>query len=342
MKKIILVFDKEEYRKKENYFVELFENKDAEVKIYYTKYEDWLIRLVCKWKYTGEILQHILYWFKSFNYGIRIYFSNKTANIICINPIVGIFLGMLNRKKKFNIILCGFLFEPKSNRIYYALRRKLVSIFLSGITEVVVYSKKEVSYYNSMFKSKFVFVPYGIDYNADGEYKGVLPDCYIFSGGRSNRDYYTIIEAFNKLKNEYDIDLCIATRPAVVQNINTENVTILKDVVLETFGSAMEYSKLVVISLIETDISAGHQVLLEALERNKIIIINRINAVEDYVSDSNVIFFESENAYDLLLKMKYVIDNYQNVVKQYSHNKDYYFENYTFAKFIERLIVECK
>lgn len=58
-----------------------------------------LIRKACKWKYIGEILLHLLYWFKSFRYALTIMRNNKPTTIICVNPIVGSFLGLLNREK---------------------------------------------------------------------------------------------------------------------------------------------------------------------------------------------------------------------------------------------------
>lgn len=337
MEKVIIVLDKLDYRKKEKELKAILDD-NVDVTFFYTEYEDALIRKVCKWKYVGELLLHILYWWKSFVYALKIYAKERYGRIICVNPIVGIFLGMLNKKHKFEIILAGFLFEPKKSHFYYSLRKIVVKSFLKGITSVVVYAKKEVKYYENIFHiKKFRFVKYGIDYDAHEIYKGNTPPKYIFSGGRSNRDFHTLIEAFSKLKIK-DISLCIATRPVVIQNENLENVIVLKDVVLETFGSAMEKSELVVLPLVETDISAGHQVLLEALERNMIVIVNRIEAVEDYVSDEQVIFYETGNVDDLKNKMEYVLQNYEQVKEKFIGNRNFYVNNYRFNDFIKRLI----
>lgn len=340
MKKIILILDKEEYRNKEQEINNVFEANELDVNIIYTKYEDALIRMVCKWKYVGEILLHLLYWLKSFLYAIKIYFNyiSNNTNIITINPIVGVFLGLLNRKNKYEIILCGFLFEPKRNKFYYSLRKKIVKFFLKGIKYVVVYSKKEVEYYKNIFPSAhFIFVPYGIDYDNKKLYKGELPNNYIFSGGRSNRDFKTLINAHEILSEQYKISLCIATRPVVLQDIEQKKAIILKDVVLESFGSSMEKSKFIILPLIETEISAGHQVLLEALERNMIIIVSSIDAVKDYVDENQVIFYNPNDVIDLYEKMKYVLENYEVVRNLYLENNKYYMDNYTFINFVNRL-----
>lgn len=337
MEKIILILDSERYKKKEKQIRSSF-SENTILKIYYTEYEDALIRRVCKWKYIGEILLHLLYWIKSYRYAKKIYKENKCGRIITINPIVGIFLGLLNKKKEFEIVLSGFLFEPKNNKIYYRIRRWYVKKAIGGINRVVVYANREVDYYRKLLNvDKFSFVPYGIDYDAHEQYKGVLPDSYVFSGGRSNRDYHTLIEAYNALKTD-SIELCIATRPAVIQNEDLSKVILLKDVVLETFGSAMEKAKFVVLPLKETEISAGHQVLLEAMERNQIIIVSDIEAVKDYVNSDHVIYYKPGNRDDLCAAMKYVINHYDEVKQRFCHNREYYQNNYTFLAFLQRLV----
>ena len=337
MKNTIIVLDSERYKSKEKTIRDLFE-ENVKNKIYYTEYEDELIRKVCKWKYVGEILLHILYWVKSFRYAKKIYKENNGGKIITINPIVGIFLGILNKNHKYEILLSGFLFEPKNNQIYYKFRIWFVKKAINGIDKLIVYANKEVQYYRNIFKmDKFTFVPYGIDFDIHEPYVGKLPETFIFSGGRSNRDYHALINAYNLLGVE-EIKLCIATRPSVVQQEDLSQIILLKDVVLETFGSAMEKAKFVVLPLKETDISAGHQVLLEALERNQIIIVSDIDAVKDYVSSEQVIFFESGNSDALCQTMRFVLENYDEVKQKYSQNREYYLNNYTFVNFFRRLV----
>lgn len=339
MEKVILVLDKLDYKKKESAIKDAVGN-DFDVRVYYTAYEDALIRRVCKWKYVGEILLHILYWLKSLNYALDIYFHNSGCRIVCINPIVGVFLGMLNRGHKFSITIGGFLFEPKKNKFYYNLRKKVVKVFLQGLDTVIVYAAKEIKYYEKIFGvKKFKFVKYGIDYDAHKPYEGNVPSNYIFSGGRSNRDFHNLIAAYEMLKKDYsDLELCIATRPVVLQNEQTDNITVLKDVVLETFGSAMEKAEFVVLPLIETEISAGHQVLLEALERNMIVLISKIDAVTDYVSGEQVIFYNPGDKQDLYTKMKYIYENIITLKEKYKNNASYYKANYGFVQFIDRVI----
>lgn len=337
---MILILDNETYKNKEKEIYELFKKNGNLVDVIYTAYEDALIRKVCKWKYIGEILLHLLYWFKSFRYALTIMRNNKPTTIICVNPIVGSFLGLLNREKKFKIILCGFIFEPKSNKLYYNTRKLFVNFIIKGIYKIVVYSKHEIKYYKKIFKNgDFEFVQYGIDYESKETYiNPLLKQPFIVSGGRSNRDYKTLLDAYQLVYKKMDIALFIATRPVVVQGLNTSGVTILKDVVIETFGSMLEQSLMVIVPLADRDVSAGHLVILEALQRNRIVIVNKIDSILDYVSEDQVVFFESENVEDLCNKIIYVLENYKEIKAQYCFNTNYYKNNFTFICYIERLI----
>ena len=338
---VILILDKMAYREHENEYTKVLKEKYDSTQIVYTEYEDSLIRKVRNWRYVGSVLQHLLYWFKSLNYARKI-MRMKSADIICINPIVGIFLGLMNsKKKKFNITFCGFLFEPKRNKLYYNMRKKIVNRALKGVNNAVVYASQEGEYYEKIFniQGKFRFVQYGIDYLVENRYSREIAKPYIFSGGGSNRDYNTLLEAYNLGKSQDQIPaLYIATLPKCVDGLDVSGVEILTDVVLETFGDVEKKSDFVVLSLKDTEISAGHQVMLEALKNNCIVIINRIKAVEDYVSENQVLFFESGNVEDLKNKIVFVTKHYDEMKKKFINNSKYYSERFTFSALLNRLV----
>lgn len=338
---VILILDKMAYKEHENEYTKVLRKKFYSTQIVYTEYEDSLIRKVRSWRYVGSILQHLLYWFKSLNYARKI-MRMKSADIICINPIVGIFLGLMNSKKnKFNITFCGFLFEPKRNKLYYNMRKKIVNRALKGVNNAVVYASQEVEYYEKIFniQGKFRFVQYGIDYLVENRYSREILKPYIFSGGGSNRDYKTLLEAYNLGRSQDQIPaLYIATLPKCVDGLDVSGVKILTDVVLETFGDVEKKANFVVLSLKDTEISAGHQVMLEALKNNCIVIINRIKAVEDYVDENQVIFFESGNVEDLKGKIVFVTKHYDEMKTKFINNSKYYSERFTFSALLNRLV----
>lgn len=337
--KIILVLDKQEYRPHEDKYIGVLKKQYADAEIVYTEYEDNAIRKVRNWKMVGSFLQHILYWKKSFHYARKI-LKSKASTIICINPIVGIFLGMMSRNPDLNIVLCGFLFEPKKSRFYYKMRKKIVIKCLNGIKYAVVYAEQETEYYNSIFPgvNKFLYVPYGIDYLIEYPYQGVLPQKYIFSGGGSNRDYKTLVNAYHLLDEKERLPLNIATMPRCLEGLDVSGINVLTDVVLENFGDVMKRSYFMVLSLKDSELSAGHQVLLQALKDNVVVIVNRIRAIENYVDEKKVVYYKSGDAQDLKKKIGYVIEHYDEIKKNSEHNYVFYRDNYTFDSLLDRLV----
>ncbi len=338
--RVVLVLDKLAYRENASIYKAILKERYEDAAIVYTEYEDGLIRRVRNCPGLGSLLQHILYWLKSFGYALRIR-KIRTEAIICINPIVGFFLGLMNPKQTAEITLCGFLFEPKKNPLYYKLRKALVRQSLAGIQHVVVYAEQEVDYYRKQFPGihSFIYVPYGIDYLVEERYPDPLPERYIFSGGGSNRDYQTLVEAYNALREKEELPaLCIATNPGCVAGLKLQHVRLLTDVVLENFGDVMKRSEFMVLSLKDTELSAGHQVLLEALKNNVLVMVNRIPAICDYVSEQQVMFYESGNVQDLQDKIQDILCNYGERKAQYGNNRAYYEASYTFEALLRRLV----
>ncbi|HFI0710402.1 TPA: glycosyltransferase [Streptococcus suis] len=323
----LIIFDNKEYKK----YRDTFGNAD----VLFTEYETPMIRKVRNFRIIGSFLYHILMWKVSYDYANEV-FKKNYEKIICINPLVGIFLGLKNKKKSTSIIFSGFLFEPKENKLYYDLRKRIVELSLANISEVIVYSSKEVRYYQSIFpkyKEKFKFIHYGMDYDDSGVYNGDLPKDYIFSGGGSNRDYSTLIRAFEKAK--IDSKLVIASQPWKVPYTTDERIRVLSDVVVENFGDVMKHSKILILSLKDTDISAGHMVMLQAMKLGVPIIVNDIPAVRDYVDDSIVTFYESGNIDELAS----IIENYDTDIDKIDKARSVYNTKYTLKSLIERLFL---
>ena len=263
MERNLLILDNENYRDNENKLRKLMHARfRGENSIIYTSYEDDTIRKVRNYKYIGSVLQHILYWRKSFKYAIEILRCNYTQ-IYCLNPIVGIFLGLKNKKSR--IVLGGFLFEPKNNKIYYLIRKIITKRALKGIDKVLVYSSNEVKYYRNIFpNNNFVFVKYGTDYYEKESYNKKLPSKYMFSGGGSNRNYAFLLKVYNSCEGQ-SLPLVIATQRWRLSGLDTSNCIVLEDVVLENFGYVLENSEMLVLSLKDKDISAGHMVMFQAM-----------------------------------------------------------------------------
>ncbi len=308
--------------------------------IVYTSYEDSFIRKVRNVKIIGSAFQHVLYWKKSYSYANKIV-KSKYDNIFCLNPIVGVFLGFLNRGKKSNITLCGFLFEPKRNKFYYKLRKIVTEKALLNINKIVVYGSSEVEYYKAIFpKLNFVFVKYGIDFDNSSKYiNHDIPEHYFFSGGGSNRDYETLVAAYNQYLNcGGNVKLVIATQPWRLKEYNCDNIVVLSDVVNETFGDVLKHSKALVLSLKNTKISAGHMVMFQAMSLGIPVIVNDIPAIRDYVDEEAVIFYTSKDAKDLCEKIYNYPLKDNNLHDKADTAKKIYHNELTFDKFVRRIL----
>lgn len=320
----LLILDKKEYINENDKYIKIMNkyikgNND----IIYTEYEDESIRHIRNIKYIGSVLQHILYWKKSYNYAKKI-LDSYYDTIYCINPIVGIFLGLYNKR----------------SQIYYKIRKIITKKSLNGINTVIVYSSKEVAYYQKIFRdTKFVFIKYGIDFNYQEKYlKQKLPNKYLFSGGGSNRDYKTIIEAFKKLDKKMGIKMVIATQPWQLDGLDISEVTVLEDVVLETFGDVLKRAEVLVLSLKDMDISAGHMVMFQAMSLGVLVVVNDIPAIRDYVDESHVIFYNSQDSEQLKNIIYNFIENNIEKKQFIINSKKMYDNELTFEKFLCRIL----
>ena len=328
----LIILDSELQKKNEEYYRSLHGGSQ----VVYTNYETPLIRKVRNFKYIGSALYHLLMWKKSYDYA-RKFVKYDVKKIICLNPLVGIFLGIFNKRDK-EITLAGFLFEPKKNKLYYYLRKQLVNKTLQNVNNVMVYSSKEIDYYATVFPSyqdKFKFVHYGLDYDNQRAYQGSLPAKYIFSGGDSNRDYETLVKAVETSK--LSMPCVIATQPWRV-SAHGSNVQVLSDVVVETFGDVLGKSEVLVLSLKDVELSAGHMVMLQAMSLGVPIIVNDIPSVRDYVNESLVTFYPSGD----FEKLAQIIEDFDplvdEVLQKVAKAKNLYFEQYTSIKLMERLL----
>lgn len=328
----LIILDSELQKKNEEYYKSLHGGSE----VVYTNYENDLIRKVRNFKYIGNVLYHVLMWKKSYDYA-RIFIKNEAQKIICLNPLVGIFLGVFNKKEK-EITLAGFLFEEKKNKIYYNLRKRFVNKMLRNVKTVVVYGSKEVEYYSEIFpkyQEKFKFIHYGLDYENNDSYQGKLPEKFFFSGGGSNRDYETLVKAVEKSNNT--LPCVIATQPWKVP-AHDSKVQVLSDVVVETFGYVMHHSEALVLSLKDINLSAGHMVMLQAMSLGVPIIVNDIPSVRDYVDESSVLFYPSEDHESLAS----LLDNFKpsdsEVIERTKVSQFLYNNHYTSLQLMERLL----
>lgn len=346
MNKTLIVLDSFEYKNKERELKAVINNLCVPVFVY-TKYENKITEHFQRMKYIGGFLTHISYWLLSLLYSFSLFKYKNINNIIFINPIVGIFYAGITHilHIKRNITISGFLFEKKKNRFYYALRKGMVKFCYGRVNKIIVYGHKELQSYANEFPSlrdKFHFVQYGKDYT----YKNIIdfnyPHKYIASGGRSNRNFKTLCEAFKIFtKKEYKYDCLVATRPeCVTQDMEKTNVKFIYGIVLNQFGSFIKKADFFILPLKNIGLSAGHMAMMEAMSLKIPVIVTDIPAIRDYVNDKHVFFYTPDDCESLCNTMTFVANNLDSEIVKNKINAAYnlYIESYSFKALLYRIV----
>jgi glycosyltransferase involved in cell wall biosynthesis len=133
-----------------------------------------------------------------------------------------------------------------------------------------------------MEPARVVFCPLG-SYDVQKVKPSIrLPFEYIYSGGRSYRDYRTLVQAMKEIA----CPLILNAAPGDMRRIpGRSNVLRYGMVSLETYWNLMNGSLFVVIPMRAVCFSAGLIAILNAMAAGKAIIATRIPASEDYIED---------------------------------------------------------
>ncbi len=349
-KRILFVLDSLKYKENENVYKKEF-SQEYISDFYYTDYENRLVRFLHGISGIGSFLSLISYWILSLISAGDLFLNKRKQydSKVFINPIVGVFycflLVLFNKNDKVSI--AGFLFVPKKNKVYFALRKYFVRFSYKKSSIIIVYSKSEVLFYSECFPTlalKFKFVRYGRDYDLFEKKTFKSETSYIASGGVSNRDYNTLACAMEILKKRQSDPHCkIVTRPGYLSlKCHPSNLEILYNIRIDAFGSFLKNSMFVVIPLKNIIISAGHMSLLEAMFRGKTILVTDIPSIRDYVDDEMVFFYKPDDPSDLADKIEYLSNNLMDkaVIQKSIYAKSVFLSTYCFIPFLKRIVSE--
>jgi len=194
------------------------------------------------------------------------------------------FLNSIVPIKKYKHIVHAFITREKNSTIYSKLKYKFLRFSMSSIDKIVCMSKHEIDYYSEAIglpRNKFCFCPFFIDPVFLSSETDVNSN-YIFSGGRTGRDYKTLLTAISDLP----VNLClVAGESSLVDCEVPANVKIYQDIPLKDMARLMAHSMFVVIPLQRREISIGQTVVLQAMAMGKAVIASRVNAMKDYITE---------------------------------------------------------
>jgi len=232
-------------------------------------------------------LETIVCYAKFFTFPLGLILSRKRFDkILAWQQFYGLnyafFQRLFHLKKRSGLYVMTFIYKPKQGlkgRLYAAYMNYIVKS--RYIDKLICFSSSECDYYKKLFGiDRFVYVPLGIE-AMDIDKSEVSDDGYLFSTGRSNRDYKFLIEAMVGSKRH----LHIACGQWQYEGDLPHNVELLHKCYGKDMAREMSHCHCVVIPLKDLNISAGQLVILQAMQLGKPIIVTRSKGVVDYIED---------------------------------------------------------
>ncbi|MEW8034620.1 MAG: glycosyltransferase family 4 protein [Candidatus Thiodiazotropha sp.] len=196
--------------------------------------------------------------------------------------IYGIVRYVTGLKKPKHIVL-ELRLDEERDTLKWKLKRLVQSAAFSTVDKIYVSARKEIELYSLRLKqptSKFEFLPFhtNVVNPAIAETEGK----YIFSAGRTGRDYKTLIEA---VRGE-PCEVVIVSDSSSIAGIEIpENVTVYENIDYSEYRQLLTNAYMVVLPLYEHIYSSGQVVVLESMALGKPVITNKCVGTEDYIVD---------------------------------------------------------
>ncbi len=247
---------------------------------------------------------------------------NSYQNIICWQQFFGIMIAFYCKvfrvKKGPKLSVMTFIYKSKEGAIGKIYKKWVkYSVNSKYVDHIVVYSKHEIELYHKELEiplDKLFYIPLSIpeapEMNDD---EVLLAENYIFSPGKSNRDFDFLVNAL--LSESYNVHIACDDYPAV----DAPNITVHHNLFNEGMYHYMHNCRCVVIPLKDLNISSGQLVVLQAMQIKKPIIITKSNAITDYVkNDFNALVIN--NTKSELLKALHSIYNDDKLCARLTNN----------------------
>jgi glycosyltransferase involved in cell wall biosynthesis len=199
------------------------------------------------------------------------------------------------------------------------LRSKLKFGFMkfcfSSVRLIVCSSSVEREYYARVFnleRERVAFIPLYVS-PLFLEFHG-SDDGYIFSAGRTFRDYETLLKAAGGFPMRFVIVMGRKNLDSLTVAI-PENVVVKVDVSVKEYAELLARSTFVVLPLSERVISVGQQVLLESMALGKAVIVTKVPGITDYLEDMVTGLFVNAGDHDELREKMVSLMNDRELIK---------------------------
>jgi len=260
-------------------------------------------RLTSASKYFSEFYTPLMALFRKSEYDVVISWQMR------IGVSYGILKRLFHRRKPPLHIIQDFHIDLTQTRRFYWLHVALLKWAVPGIDYFCCTSTEEEEIYSRMFsipRSRIVFLPLVESPRTFREPAHPRQD-YIFSYGKSDRDFDTLIRAVAPL----NIKTCILCKNYTPQVTVPRNVSIITTYVSDReMIQWIASSRMVALPLKDYRISAGQISMLEVMALARPLIITENMATKEYaVHGQTALFFQAGNDEDLAAQIQYLWNN---------------------------------
>ena len=241
-------------------------------------------------------------------------FCDNYDCVISRGAVIGILVSAMTRmfrKRTRHVILSIGLSYLVRTRFRWLVKIALPR--LVGASDIVLcHSTHEVTAWKRAGHNSSYFIPLSFDVS-DGSWNAYVEGNYIFSGGRADRDYNSLLGAVRGL--QFRVVLAIGRNPINGRydfdcDTLPDNVEVMRDVTPMEFDRLMRMSMLVVLPLRRVSYNVGQTVLVKALLFGKPVIASWNPGVLDYISDGvNGLTFPPGDSRALRGAIQHVLNN---------------------------------
>ncbi len=233
------------------------------------------------------------------------------------------------------------LIYNRKNGFLGSVYKKIYKWLISSpdLNFLICHASLEREYYNNEFEKKvggkIFFVPFGRSEPSEiPAIEAPAHNRYFFSGGTSNRDYKTLINAFRGISE----NLTIACHANDIKGIELpHNVTALHNVFGADFQKYIDGSYAVILPILHTDVSAGQLVLIDAMRSGKASIVTTGSCMDDYIDTTSAIGVPKQDVNALRAAVVSLGGNAEFCKSLGASAKNQYQQSFTRRAFAERL-----
>ena len=178
-----------------------------------------------------------------------------------------------------------------------------------SINYVVYHAKIQKEHYKkhlTFLLKRSKYVPFGADHFFFQPLE-VKEENYILSIGHNWRDWDTLIQAFQKLKTDFDLKIVGDQNVSIPAEISSR-VKCLPYIGIDDLKMAIAKAAFIVLPLPYFPHAYAQMTLLQSMAMGKAVIVSRVPGIIDYVIDNeNALLVEPGNILNLKNKMEYLL-----------------------------------